>query len=226
MEHLLQDLTPAQRDAVRHVEGPLLILAGPGSGKTRVVTHRIAHLLAHGVSSHEILALTFTNKAADEMASRVEQLAPGQPVWVSTFHPVLCPNAAEICPTGGNSGKLHNLRHRRQPTARCAACYDALKIDTTHYTPDAINAGISWAKNRLIRPSDYQPRPGHALGSVVKKVYPAYQKLLATCNAVDFDDLLLHVATILRENPEVRGQLDQRYRFVLVDEYQDTNLAQ
>ena len=86
MDALLRDLTPAQREAVQHVEGPLLILAGPGSGKTRVITHRIAYLLAEGVPHHQILALTFTNKAADEMAQRVERLAPGQPVWVSTFH--------------------------------------------------------------------------------------------------------------------------------------------
>ena len=101
-----------------------------------------------------------------------------------------------------------------------------LKIDVDRFPPEAIAKAISWAKNNLISPDQYQPRPGHALGNVVQQVYPAYQEQLAASNAADFDDLLLHVATLLRDNPEVRAGLDERYRFILVDEYQDTNLAQ
>ena len=102
----------------------------------------------------------------------------------------------------------------------------ARKIPTTHVTPDAIGRAISWAKNNLILPEGYVPRPGHPIGSLVQQVYPLYQSSLLSANAVDFDDLLLHVATLLRDNPEVRASLDERYGFILVDEYQDTNLAQ
>ncbi|MCX7426690.1 MAG: UvrD-helicase domain-containing protein [Planctomycetia bacterium] len=225
MDALLRDLTPAQREAVRHVEGPLLILAGPGSGKTRVITHRIAYLLAQGVPCQQILALTFTNKAADEMAQRVERLAPGQPVWVSTFHRFCARLLRRYAPLAGiqENYTIYDVDDSRRALRRAI---ERLKIDVSLYPPDPISVGISWAKNRLISPDDYRPRPGNALGDVIKRIYPAYQKLLASCNAVDFDDLLLHTATLLRDNPEVRAQLDQRYRFVLVDEYQDTNLAQ
>ena len=100
------------------------------------------------------------------------------------------------------------------------------KLDAAYVTPEAVARAISWAKNNLISPEQYEPRPGNPLGAVVKRVYPAYQARLRSSNAADFDDLLLHVATLLRDNPEVRQSLDQRYRFILVDEYQDTNLAQ
>jgi len=222
---LLDGLTSAQREAVQHVEGPLLVLAGPGSGKTRVVTHRIAHLIDRGVAPGEILALTFTNKAAEEMRARVQGLAPGCNVWVGTFHRFcarLLRKYASFVGLDENYGIYDtddSLKALRQVLAR-------LRIEPVHFTPEAIAAAISWAKSRLIRPEEYEPRPGHPLGEVVKRVYPAYQAFLAKANAADFDDLLLHVATLLRENPEIRRTLDGRHRFVLVDEYQDTNLAQ
>ncbi len=114
MEHLLEDLTEAQREAVLHHDGPLLILAGPGSGKTRVITHRIARMLADGVPGHQILALTFTNKAADEMRLRVERLAPGSQVWIGTFHRFCARLLRKYAPLVGLGGKLHDLRYRRQ----------------------------------------------------------------------------------------------------------------
>jgi len=225
LNSLLDGLTNAQREAVQHVEGPLLVLAGPGSGKTRVVTHRIAYLVHQGVPSGQILALTFTNKAAEEMRARVERLAPGCNVWVGTFHRFCARLLRKYASFVGLDENYviydadDSLKALRQVLTR-------LRIETTHFTPEAVAAAISWAKNRVIRPDEYEPRPGHPLGTVVKRAYPEYQVQLAKANAADFDDLLLHVATLLRENPEIRQALDQRYRFVLVDEYQDTNLAQ
>ena len=225
MDPLLDRLTDAQRQAVQHVEGPLLILAGPGSGKTRVVTHRVAYLIREGIPSSQILALTFTNKAAEEMRSRLAALAPDCSAWVSTFHRF----CARLLRKYGKSVGLQenytiydaddSVKALRQVLAR-------LHLETPHVSPEAIAAAISWAKNRLISPEQYSPRPGHPLGALVERVYPVYQAQLARANAADFDDLLLHTVTLLRENPEIRASLDQRYRFVLVDEYQDTNLAQ
>ena len=225
MNRLIENLTDAQREAVLHVDGPLLILAGPGSGKTRVVTHRVAHLLRHGVDGHQILALTFTNKAADEMRSRVEQLAPDSSAWLGTFHRFCARLLRKYAQLAGlqENYTIYDAGDSRRTLGRVIA---RLKLDSVRFTPDTIANAISWAKNQLISPQQYQPRPGHELGLIVKQVYPAYQAQLATSNAADFDDLLLHVANLLRENSEIRSSLDEQYRFILVDEYQDTNLAQ
>ncbi len=222
---MLDELTEAQREAVTHFEGPLLILAGPGSGKTRVVTHRVAWLVSQGVPGRNILALTFTNKAADEMGRRIERLAGDPSVWVGTFHRFCARLLRKYAQFVGLQENYtiydadDSVRALRQALGR-------LKLNIDRFTPETIAKGISWAKNNLISPDQYQPRLGYALGDVVKAVYPAYQRQLAISNAADFDDLLFHVAALLRENPEVRASLDERYRFVLVDEYQDTNLAQ
>ncbi|HZZ27556.1 MAG TPA: UvrD-helicase domain-containing protein [Pirellulales bacterium] len=221
----IEQLTEAQLAAVRHVDGPLLILAGPGSGKTRVVTHRIANLLELGVPARHILALTFTNKAADEMKRRVALLAPLAAVWMSTFHRFCAQLLREYAPYIGlpenytiydTSDSLQALRHT----------LDALDLDLTHTTPERVQSAMSWAKNNLITPEQYEPRKGSPVGAIVARVYPEYQKRLLASGAVDFDDLLLHTAVLLRENPEIRRRLDDRYRYILVDEYQDTNLAQ
>ncbi|HYW81251.1 MAG TPA: UvrD-helicase domain-containing protein [Thermoguttaceae bacterium] len=225
MNHLLNGLTDPQREAVMHVEGPLLILAGPGSGKTRVVTHRIARLLHEGIPGHQILALTFTNKAADEMKARVERLAPEGGVWLGTFHR-FCARLLRKYATFVGLEANYTIYDTGDSTRALRRAIAKKKVDTTHFTPEAFAKAISWAKNNLILPSQYTPRPDHLMGEAVKKVYPAYQAQLAESNAVDFDDLLLHVATLLRENEEIRRSLDERYRFILLDEYQDTNLAQ
>ncbi len=221
---LLEKLTEAQRDAVTHVDGPLLILAGPGSGKTRVVTHRVAYLLRSGVPARQILALTFTNKAAEEMKSRLEQLAPGQPVWVSTFHRFCARLLREHASLVGLS-ENYTIYDTGDSQSVLKRTLEELGLDTT-YTQQEICAAISWAKNNLITAAEYTARPGHPLGAVVARVYPAYQSRLLKSSAVDFDDLLLHVATMLKDNPELRRTLDTRFRYILVDEYQDTNLAQ
>ncbi|MBN2216715.1 MAG: UvrD-helicase domain-containing protein [Pirellulales bacterium] len=225
LNHLLDSLTPAQCDAVRHVEGPLLVLAGPGSGKTRVVTHRVAYLLSEGIRAREILALTFTNKAADEMKARLAQLVPSESVWMSTFHRFCARLLRQYAPIVGikENYTIYDTDDSHRTLRRVLA---QQQIDRSTAAPESVAAAISWAKNHLIRPEEYQGRLGHPLGVIVEQAYPAYQELLARCNAVDFDDLLLHTATLLRDNPEIRRQLDDRYRFILVDEYQDTNLAQ
>ncbi len=225
LDRLFSGLTDAQREAVTHVEGPLLILAGPGSGKTRVVTHRVAWLLQQGISGHHILALTFTNKAAGEMSFRIQRLSNDPSVWVGTFHRFCARLLRQYAPLVGLQQNYtiydvsDSVRALRQAVGR-------MKIDLDRYPPESLARAISWAKNNVIGPDQYQPRPGHALGNIVQKVYPAYQHQLTISNAVDFDDLLLHVAAILRDNPEIRASLDERHRFILLDEYQDTNLAQ
>jgi DNA helicase II / ATP-dependent DNA helicase PcrA len=221
----LDGLTDAQREAVTHRDGPLLILAGPGSGKTRVVTHRVAWLLEQGIPGQSILALTFTNKAADEMSRRIERLTGDPTVWVGTFHRFCARLLRKYAPIVGLQENFtiydadDSVRAIRQTLGQ-------LPVDAEGSTPETIAKAISWAKNNLMAPDDYRPRAGHALGRVVEVAYPAYQTLLLQSNAVDFDDLLVHVATLLRDNPEIRAALDERHQFILVDEYQDTNLAQ
>ncbi|WP_252856005.1 ATP-dependent helicase [Aeoliella straminimaris] len=225
MSALLENLNDAQREAVLHVDGPLLILAGPGSGKTRVVTHRVAHLLEQGVRARQVLALTFTNKAASEMRNRIQSLVPGEAVWVSTFHRFGARILREFGELVGLAPNftIYDTADSRQVLKRVL---EAEKIHVMGYSPDRIAAAISSAKNKLITATDYQARRGSPLSEIVAQVYPAYQQRMLQSAAVDFDDLLMHVASLLYHNPEVRGQLDNRFRYVLVDEYQDTNKAQ
>ncbi|MCR4412832.1 MAG: UvrD-helicase domain-containing protein, partial [Thermoguttaceae bacterium] len=225
MHPLLDGLNPAQREAVQHIEGPLLILAGPGSGKTRVVTHRIAYLIDQGVPGHQILALTFTNKAAEEMRARVAQLVPGQEIWVGTYHR-FCARLLRKYASMAGIHENYTIYDADDSARALRQVLGRLGLLDSHFTPEAVAAAISWAKNRLIGPDEYTPRVGHPLSAVICRAYPAYQAHLAQSNAADFDDLLLHVGRLLRGNPELRQSLDDRYRFVLVDEYQDTNLAQ
>ena len=218
-------LNDAQRRAATHVEGPLLVLAGPGSGKTRVVTHRIAHLISAGIPPERIVALTFTNKAADEMRRRVTTLVGPQPVEMGTFHRFaarllrrharlvgLTSDYSILDPDDASSLLKRAARQCGVPLAR---------------TPvDRIASVISRAKNDLLTPETFEPRWGRPVDEVARRVWPAYQESLLRTNAVDFDDLLVHVARLLVEEPELRATLDARHRFILVDEYQDTNAVQ
>jgi len=222
---LLESLTPAQREAVTHVDGPVLILAGPGSGKTRVVTHRVAYLVEQGVAPGQILALTFTNKAAEEMSARVARLLPGASVWMSTFHRFAARLLRDYAPLVGldENFTIYDAQDSRHVLKRVL---DELDLDTPHVAPERVAAAISRAKNDLVTAEEYAARPGNPTGRIVAKVYPAYQRRLLSSSAVDFDDLLLHVAQLLRNHPEIRQTLDARYRYIMVDEYQDTNRAQ
>ncbi|MDZ4657483.1 MAG: UvrD-helicase domain-containing protein [Bythopirellula sp.] len=225
MDPLFHSLNEAQCQAVRHVDGPMLVLAGPGSGKTRVVTHRIAHLLREGIPASQILALTFTNKAAEEMRTRVEHLAPGEQVWVSTFHRFGARLLRQYSDFVGLTPNftIYDTADAKQTLARVI---EAGEINTLHYTPERIAHAISSAKNKLITADKFEPKAGSPLSQIVAEVYPLYQKRLLASSAVDFDDLLLHVAQLLYQNSEIRASLDERFRYLLVDEYQDTNHVQ
>lgn len=218
-------LTDVQRQAVEHIDGPMLVLAGPGSGKTRVVTHRIANLIRHGVHPSSILAMTFTNKAADEMKERVERLAPGNPVWIGTFHR-FCSRLLRRYASYVGLDANFTIYDTDDSRRALKQAIEPLKLPLTLTTPDRLAHQISSLKNRLISADNYEPRYGSDLGPILADVYPAYQKRLLEANAVDFDDLLMHVAKMLQLNPELRALLDERYAYILVDEYQDTNVAQ
>jgi len=225
LQYIKTELTNAQRAAVEHIDGPLLIVAGPGSGKTRVVTHRIAHLLEQGISPRSILALTFTNKAADEMKTRLQVLAPEQPVWVGTFHRFCARTLRRYAPLVGLS-ENYTIYDSDDSLKLLRNTLERMEIELTHFTPEQIRQRISAAKNDLMTAEHYQPHASSAIGQTVARVYPEYQKRLLEANAVDFDDLLVHMAILLKDHEEIREELDERYRYILVDEYQDTNFPQ
>jgi DNA helicase-2/ATP-dependent DNA helicase PcrA len=222
---LLADLTLAQREAVTHVEAPLLILAGAGSGKTRVITRRVAYLLRIGVRPQNILAITFTNKAANEMRLRIEALVPSSRVWVSTFHSL---GARLLRQYAERLGLERNftIYDQGDRDRLVKAALEAANVDNVRFTPERIESAISKAKNQLLSPERYAERAGDFFSQTVARVYPLYEKRLRDANALDFDDLLLWPALALKHDEELRSELDARFRFVLIDEYQDTNLAQ
>ncbi|QDT15755.1 ATP-dependent helicase [Alienimonas californiensis] len=223
------DLTPPQRAAVEHFRGPLLVLAGPGSGKTRVITRRIARLVERGVDPRQILAITFTNKAAGEMADRVAALLPGTRVWVSTFHR-FCSRLLRRYGQAVGLKENFSIYDTADQTALLRRVLSEKDVDAAAYPPGQLLNRIGRAKNEMLTAERFRLKFEHEVGdhieAVLAKVYPAYQKALLDSNAVDFDDLLLHAVTLLEDSPELREHLDDRHRFILVDEYQDTNLAQ
>lgn len=222
-------LTPEQSTAVDCIEGPVLVLAGPGSGKTRVITSRIARMLAEGIPARGILAITFTNKAAREMAERVQRLAPGSSVWISTFHKFCAYLLRRFAPAVGREPNFSILDSGDQVTLIRQSMRE-LDIDPIHYPPARVAQRISRLKNDLVFPAQYVQQQAERIGDhfavIVGQVYAEYQARLQSTNSVDFDDLLLLVIQLLQENPELRSDLDARYRYVMVDEYQDTNRAQ
>ena len=224
-QDLLADLTPEQQEAVTHLEGPLLVLAGPGSGKTRVITRRVAYLLQQGVKPYNILAITFTNKAAGEMRQRIEALVPESRVWVSTFHSL---GARLLRQYADRLGFERNFTiYDQTDRGRLVkSALDEANIDNARFTPERIESAISKAKNQLLTPERYANQANDFFGQIVARVYPIYEKRLRDANAFDFDDLLLWPALALKNDAELRAELDARFRFVLIDEYQDTNKAQ
>ncbi len=224
-ETFLANLTEAQRQAVLHTEGPLLILAGPGSGKTRVITCRVGNLLHQGVRAYQILAITFTNKAAGEMRQRIQNLIPGTQVFVSTFHSL---GVRLMRQYADRIGLDRNFTIYDQPdrVRLVKASLQSAGIDNVRFTPETIQAGISKAKNQLLLPEKYAAQAHDFFSQVVARVYAVYEKKLRDSNAVDFDDLLLWPALALKNDEELRAELDARFQYVLIDEYQDTNQAQ
>jgi DNA helicase-2/ATP-dependent DNA helicase PcrA len=225
MSDLLSDLTDAQREAVTHVEGPLLILAGAGSGKTRVITRRVAYLLQQGVRPSNVLAITFTNKAAGEMRQRVEALVPGCRVWISTFHSLGARLVRQYADRF-NIDRNFTIYDQEERKRLVKMALEDAGIDNARFTPDNIQGAISKAKNQLLGPERYAGRANDFFSQVVARAYPAYEKRMRECNALDFDDLLYFPAMALKNDAELRAELDARFRFVLIDEYQDTNQAQ
>lgn len=225
MEHLLSNLNEPQSEAVMHCDGPLLILAGPGSGKTRVITRRAAHLAETVTTAHRILAVTFTNKAAKEMRKRVEALALGDGMTIATFHAL--------------GARLLRIHHERAGIARDFTIFDTddrrklikravemCDLSPSNWQPAAIEREISLAKGSLITPSQMAGRETDWRLRTIARVYQAYEKLLHDMNGLDFDDLLMRVALLLERDEDLRNELEARYRYVLIDEYQDTNAAQ
>ncbi len=221
----MADLTPAQREAVTHREGALLVLAGAGSGKTRVITRRVAHLLSSGIKSDQVLALTFTNKAATEMRERIEVLSPFSRVWVGTFHGFCARMLRKYSPLVGIDTGF-SIYDQNDRVRSIKAVMDVLGWDESGYSAEKVETSISRAKNDLIGPDVWKRRAVDRRGRLLAQVYESYEERLRLASAVDFDDLLVHMVAILKAHKDVRAELDARFRYVLVDEYQDTNMAQ
>jgi len=227
----LDALNPEQREAVEHFEGPLLVLAGAGSGKTRVLTARICHLIHHhGVAPDRILAVTFTNKAADEMKGRIARLLGGDPagLWCGTFHALGAWILRRHAPLLGWS-RTFTIYDQDQSLRLLKKTQAALDVDPKRWRPQAIRSGIGGAKNNLISPQEFvEENEGSfdLFARQVAKVYPEYQNSLKEQNAFDFDDLLVKPVELFRREARVLEEYRSRFQFLLVDEYQDTNHAQ
>jgi DNA helicase-2/ATP-dependent DNA helicase PcrA len=227
-DRYLADLNPAQREAVLATEGPVLVVAGAGSGKTRVLTYRIAHLVsAVGVKPQEILAITFTNKAAGEMRERLENVLGGiaRTMWVMTFHSACGRILRTEAPKLGYRSNF-TIYDQADQVRVVKQCLEELERDPKRFVPRGIHSQISNAKNLLITPDDYKARVSSFYDQTVADVYELYQRRLFASNAVDFDDLLMLTVQVLENFPEARKRWQKAFRYVLVDEYQDTNHAQ
>ncbi len=228
MNSLLTGLNKEQQQAVQHTEGPLLILAGAGSGKTKVLTVRIAHLLAQGVNPYEILAITFTNKAAKEMKSRVEGLVGdvANRIWLSTFHSFCAKFLRFELDNFLGYNSNFTIYDTSDSQAVIKAALKALNLDDKYYPVGAMIAAISDAKNKLLFASDFRKQARDFYQQKVADVYEYYERELRKNNALDFDDLLLVAVKLLQSNETVLDKYSKRFRYVMIDEYQDTNHAQ
>ncbi|GAG59496.1 unnamed protein product, partial [marine sediment metagenome] len=224
-DKLLRQLTTSQRKAIFHVEGPLLVLAGPGSGKTRVITYRVAALIDSRIQPYNICAITFTNKAAEEMRQRVVALGTPAGPHISTFHS-LCvtilrqyADRAAINPNFSIYDESDQLRCIKQAVKDC-------ELDTTNFPPARMLEAISTLKNNLEDVDSFKAGADGFFAKTLAKIYARYQHILAEHNALDFDDLLVKAAFLLRDCSDVCSELGNRFKFLLIDEYQDTNHAQ
>src|SRR5260221_3992530 len=227
-ETSLEDLNPAQREAVLTTEGPLLVIAGAGSGKTAVLTRRIAHLLAAvGAKPPEILAITFTNKAAAEMRERVEDLVgpPARASWVMTFHAACGRILRREAQRLGYKSNF-TIYDTADQLRLVKQCLEQLERDPKRFTPRGILSQISNQKNQLIGPTEFAARVASFYDQTVADVYEMYQGRLLSANAVDFDDMLYLTVEALERFPDAKEKWQKAFRYILVDEYQDTNHAQ
>jgi ATP-dependent DNA helicase UvrD/PcrA len=227
-EQYLADLNPAQREAVLATEGPPLGIAGAGSGKTRVLTYRVAHLInAIGAQPNEILAITFTNKAAGEMRERLERLLgrSGRGLWILTFHAACGRILRREAQRLGYRSNF-TIYDQADQLRLVKQCLEELERDPKRFTPRGIHNQISHAKDRLIQPDEYSNQVQSFYDQTVADVYQLYQRRLFASNAVDFDDLLMLTVDVLERFPEAREKWQKAFRYILVDEYQDTNHAQ
>ncbi|MBK8267649.1 MAG: UvrD-helicase domain-containing protein [Planctomycetes bacterium] len=222
---LLSELTPPQRDAVAHTEGPLLVLAGAGSGKTRVITRRAAYIARTVARPSEVLAITFTNKAAGEMKDRITALGVGGRMWVCTFHSLCARLLREFGDLAGIEGNF-SIFDTSDSRSAVAEAVKECGLHAENWRPAGVLASISDIKTQLLLPEEYATRAASFEEKTHARIYEAYQALLRKQNAVDFDDLLMLVARLLDDNAELRAELSRRFRYLLIDEYQDTNHAQ
>ena len=224
----LKGLNPPQREAVLHGDGPLLVLAGAGSGKTRVLTHRIARLIDEGVPPWSILAITFTNKAAREMRERVERLAGdmGRDAWILTFHACCARILRRDIDKLGYKPSFTIYDADDQMNVIKQLC-KSMNLDEKRFPPREIRAAISDAKNRVLSPAEWAKEAGEDFrAKTISEVYAAYERQLTANNALDFDDLILKTLTLFSEHPPVLAAYQHKFSHILVDEYQDTNMAQ
>ena len=224
----LKGLNPPQREAVLHGDGPLLVLAGAGSGKTRVLTHRIARLIDEGVPPWSILAITFTNNAAREMRERVERLAGdmGRDAWILTFHACCARILRRDIDKLGYKPSFTIYDADDQMNVIKQLC-KSMNLDEKRFPPREIRAAISDAKNRVLSPAEWAKESGEDFrAKTISEVYAAYERQLTANNALDFDDLILKTLTLFSEHPPVLAAYQHKFSHILVDEYQDTNMAQ
>src|SRR5665213_2986183 len=234
VSRLLENMNPQQRAAIENVDGPLLILAGAGSGKTRVITHRIAYLIEErGVPADSILAVTFTNKAAAEMAERVERLLDHRSLTrplLSTFHSfcvrVLRRDIEALQINGRGRTKDFVIYDETEQQALVRQLMRRLGLDDKQLTPRVVLSRISWAKNHMLDPQEIYLQSQDPKNERIAHLYDIYTKELERANALDFDDLLLEAVRLLRSSAAVRAYYNRRFRYILIDEYQDTNRPQ
>lgn len=235
VDQLLADLTPEQTEAAIHVDGPLLIVAGAGSGKTRVITRRVAYLISQGIPPNSILAITFTNKAAGEMKHRVAavcghsirdfgQLDQSAPM-ICTFHS-LCMRILRHYALRVGLAANFSIFDSSDQTRLLKEAIKSLEIALNSTQPSAIHSAISRAKNELLTPDKFEANAKDFFDQTVARIYRKYQQLLNQNNALDFDDLLMRTTIALREHPDVLAELQDRFRYIMIDEYQDTNHVQ
>ena len=230
-EHdILAGLTDPQREAAQHVDGPVLVLAGPGSGKTTVITRRIAYLIAQGIPPWQILALTFTNKAAGEMRARAEAMLPDdlpgrRGLTVSTFH-AFCARLLRRFGERVNIAPGYSIYDSADQRDAIKQALKAIGLDPKNFTPGSVHEAISRAKNQLMDAEAFAAHADDFYSKSIAKVYRAYERILRQNVALDFDDLLMRTARLLKDDEATRRELEARFQYVMIDEYQDTNHAQ